>query len=287
MWLIVGTSPQLPHGHLAYGHYDVTDANLILDSKIKLNIERGTDILAATIAVVCQHINAPKPLLLCAYDRGDGEGSKQAYDYLIKNLSNILPQGITFHYLFPDVDWHNKVLLSIEELEQKPTLVADAGFMYVAKMSGYADKYDLFTPDVGELSFLADELAPHPFYTRGFLLESEDSIENLLQRVQEHKNSSTNLIVKGSMDYVVINGKIVSRVNEPSVASMEAIGGTGDMVTGIASGLLSGGFSMQEACTYAIKTNRILAKLANPTPATTVGELITFLHQALNITLKG
>ena len=47
----------------------------------------------------------------------------------------------------------------------KPTLVADAGFMYVAKMSGYADAYDLFTPEAGELAILADEKAPHPFYT--------------------------------------------------------------------------------------------------------------------------
>jgi len=46
------------------------------------------------------------------------------------------------------------------------SLIADAGFMYAAKMSGQASKYDLFTPDVGELAFLADEEAPHLFYTR-------------------------------------------------------------------------------------------------------------------------
>jgi hypothetical protein len=32
-----------------------------------------------------------------------------------------------------------------------------------------AAQFDLFTPDVGELAFLADEEAPHPFYTRGFI----------------------------------------------------------------------------------------------------------------------
>jgi len=35
-------------------------------------------------------------------------------------------------------------------------------------MSGNAQSFDLFTPDAGELAFLADEEAPHPFYTRGF-----------------------------------------------------------------------------------------------------------------------
>jgi ADP-dependent NAD(P)H-hydrate dehydratase / NAD(P)H-hydrate epimerase len=52
-------------------------------------------------------------------------------------------------------------------MNRRPILIADAGFMYAAKMSGQAACYDFFTPDVGELAFLADEMAPHPFYTRG------------------------------------------------------------------------------------------------------------------------
>jgi len=72
------------------------------------------------------------------------------------------------------VDWHNRVLFQIQGLAEKPVLIADAGFMYAAKMSGQAELYDLFTPDIGELAFLADEAAPHPFYTRGFILHEEN-----------------------------------------------------------------------------------------------------------------
>ena len=57
----------------------------------------------------------------------------------------------------------NRVLFAVEEMAKRPVLIADAGFMYAAKMSGQSSKYDLFTPDVGELAFLADEEAPHPF----------------------------------------------------------------------------------------------------------------------------
>ncbi len=286
MWLIVGTSPQLPAGHMIYGNYDVSTSSLTPSTGEVLSIERGTETLAATASIVCQYLNTPPPMMLCAADFGSGEGSKKAYAYLIENLGEMLPSGITFHYLFPDVDWHNRILMCIEELTPKPVLVADAGFMYVAKMSGYADKYQLFTPDVGEMCFLADELAPHPFYTRGFLLEDNANIEELINRAKSSGNIPANLIVKGAVDHIVFDDKIVEYISEPSVAAMEAIGGTGDLVTGIVTGLLASDFPMQNACILAVKTSRALAKLANPTPATSVGELMPFLRPALEITLK-
>jgi hypothetical protein len=53
--------------------------------------------------------------------------------------------------------------MALNEVNPRPLLCADAGYMYVAKMSGYAASYDLFFPDAGELAFLADENAPHPY----------------------------------------------------------------------------------------------------------------------------
>jgi ADP-dependent NAD(P)H-hydrate dehydratase / NAD(P)H-hydrate epimerase len=60
---------------------------------------------------------------------------------------------LVFHYLQPDVNWHNRVLFAVEEMDRRPVLIADAGFMYAAKMSGQSSQYDLFTPDIGELAF--------------------------------------------------------------------------------------------------------------------------------------
>ncbi len=286
MWLIVSTSPQVTKGHLAYGKYDVSTCSIKVNTGDVLSIERGTEALAATASIVCKYLNAPEPIILCASDNGDGDGSRKAYAFLIEHLKEMNPVGITFHYLFPDVDWHNKILMCIDELEKRPTLVADAGFMYVAKMSGYANKYDLFTPDVGEMCYLADEFAPHPFYTQGFLLKNKQTVEELIQRAKEHDNVPVNLIVKGSTDHIVFGDKIVERVSEPSVPAMEAIGGTGDLVTGIVTGLLASGFPMQNACIAAVKTNRILAKIACPTPATPVGKLMPYLNFALDETIK-
>ena len=135
------------------------------------------------------------------------------------------------------MDWHNRLLLAVRELENAPLMVADAGFMYVAKMSGYADAYELFTPDVGELAFLADEKAPHPFYTRGFLLAEEQNIPVLLARAQEHGNCPANLIIKGKADHIIHEGRLHAVVDSPSVPAMECIGGTGDIVTGLVTGL--------------------------------------------------
>jgi len=171
--------------------------------------------------------------------------------------------------------------MAAQALAVPPIMVADAGFMYVAKMSGYADAYDLFTPDLGELAFLADEKAPHPFYTRGFLLAREDDVPPLLQRALEHGNCPKNLIIKGSKDYIVVDGRVIATVDAPSVPAMECIGGTGDLVTGLATAFLCGGAAMDEACTAAARMARLLAQICAPNPGTQIGELIEMLPQAV------
>jgi len=111
-----------------------------------------------------------EPFCYLAGDIGRGDGSEKLYQYLVQDLKGTDFHTIVFHYLQPHIGWHSRILSAIQKLAKKPILIADAGFMYVAKMSGRSNAYDLFTPDIGELAFLADELAPHPFYTRGFLL---------------------------------------------------------------------------------------------------------------------
>ena len=177
--------------------------------------------------------------------------------------------------------------MALEEADPKPVLVADAGFMYVAKMSGYADAYDLFTPDAGELAFLADEKAPHPFYTRGFLLAADEDIPSLVERAYQHGNAARFLLIKGKVDHLVEGGRFLGDVSEPQVAALEPIGGTGDLVTGLVTGLLAGGMEMPQACLTAARASRITGLLANPTPATQIAELLPFLPEALRCALEG
>ena len=284
MWCIVGTVPD-PDFALCTagleGPSTVAGGLLHLPDGQAVPVQRGTAALAATAILACEVLGVAPPRLLLAGDPGSGAGSRAIYAWLEQNIAQLSPTGLTFHYLFPDQDWHNRVLMAAQALAVPPVMVADAGFMYVAKMSGYADAYDLFTPDLGELAFLADEKAPHPFYTRGFLLAQEDDVPPLLQRARDHGNCPKNMIIKGSKDYIVENGQVVATVDAPSVASMECIGGTGDLVTGLATAFLCAGANMGCACTAAARVARLLAQHCAPNPGTQIAELIEALPEAL------
>ena len=186
------------------------------------------------------------------------------------------------------MDWHNRVLFAIQNRQPRPLLIADAGFMYAAKMSGQAAEYDLFTPDVGELAFLADETAPHPFYTRGFILQDEDKTPECIQRAYQYENAARHLLVKGASDYIADDSGIRATLSEPSVPAMEAIGGTGDTLTGIVAGLTEAGLDLIRAALTAARANRLAGVLCAPSPASQILELIeqipTALEQALNET---
>ncbi len=153
--------------------------------------------------------------------------------------------------------------------------------MYAAKMSGQAAAYDLFTPDAGELAFLADEAAPHPFYTRGFILQDEKRVPDLIKRAYVHKNASRFLLVKGEKDYLADRDGIKATVNAPACEAMEAMGGTGDTLTGIAAALIESGMEISKAAIVATRANRLAGYYARPTPATQVIEIIRRIPGAL------
>ncbi len=284
-WLIVGTIPddgfplveapcKFRNGVLTLGDHAVT-------------VARGTPALIAAAVLAARELHIEPPTALVAGDTGKGQGSEKVYRHLLETLPGLSYSLLVFHYLQPDIDWHNRIFLGLQELAQRPTLTADAGYMYVAKMSGFASSYDLFTPDIGELAFLADESAPHPFYTRGFLLQEEDTAEDLIQRAYKHENAARYLLVKGKCDLVASADGILAGVSQPCVENMEPIGGTGDTLTGIAAALIQSGRPIPEAALLAAKTNRFLGLLANPTPAFSVSDLLPSLSEAMERALAG
>lgn len=285
-WLICGTIPEagFPLVEGAW-QYDPETAELSsVDMGLCVSAQRGTPALMASSLQAVRALDCEPPLALLVGDIGDGHGSDSLYRHLAENVSGAgaCPySGITFHYLFPDLDGHNRVLAALEGLEPRPILVADAGFMYVAKMSGYASTYDLFTPDVGELAFLADEKAPHPLYTRGFLGAGEAGVPALVRRACAHGNAAKVMLVKGSTDVVARDGVCVARVAEPQTPALEAIGGTGDIVAGLVTALLAAGLPLEQACLTACRAGRRAGQLACPTPATQVAEILPYIPQAL------
>jgi hypothetical protein len=287
MFAVVGTVPDQNFPLLAGETVLKDDSICIQGSRVPIN--RGTPALLAAAIKAGEVLGQPAPFGYLVGDIGLGHGSRRLYEYLTRcpeisdpqSKSGTGFQAITFHYLQPDVDWHNRVLFAVKEMQKRPVLIADAGFMYAAKMSGQSSAYDLFTPDIGELAFLADEEAPHPFYTRGFILHDEDRVPELIARAYRHENAAGCLLVKGKQDYIANQQGIIATVDIYGKEAMETIGGTGDTLTGIVTALIGAGMQVGDAAIVAAKVNRLAGHYAKPTPATQVMDIIQLIPAAL------
>lgn len=283
MLAVIGTLPE-PDLPLCQGPVRLREDILELAGRA-FPVQRGTAALLAAAWQTAVFLEQPEPYAILAGDIGLGDGSRRVYDFLRQHVGEHRFRVLCFHYLQPEVDWHQLVFWALEALSPRPLLIADAGFMYVAKMSGLAPHYDLFTPDVGELAFLADDQAPHPFYTRGFILQQEDRVPELIARAYEHQNAAKYLLVKGRCDYLASAGGILATVAEPQVEALEAIGGTGDTLTGMAAALAATGYSVPQAALLAAQANRWAGALASPTPAAPISQLLPQIPKALKIVL--
>ncbi|MDR3089865.1 MAG: sugar kinase [Desulfobulbaceae bacterium] len=279
MLAVIGTIPD-ENMPLTVGAVAWRDGGLWLAER-SCAVGRGT---AALLAAASRAASVFPGVELCAVvagDTGRGDGSRAIYAWLTEHLPHLSYSTLVFHYLQPDVDWHGRVLLAALAMAHKPVLIADAGFMYVAKMGGMADQYDFFTPDAGELAFLADEQAPHPFYTRGFLLRDGQSSPELIARAYQHGNAARYLLVKGAVDMLARDGQVIAQVEQPSFPAMEAIGGTGDTLTGVLAALCEAGLPPPKAALLAARCNRHCGDFPGLTPATQIGELIVRIPAVL------
>ena len=84
----------------------VRDGMLRLPDGSAVPVQRGTAALAATAFLACEALGFEPPRLLLAGDTGSGAGSRALYAWLTEHVASLAPRGMTFHYLFPDVDWH-------------------------------------------------------------------------------------------------------------------------------------------------------------------------------------
>ncbi|MBN2467900.1 MAG: sugar kinase [Deltaproteobacteria bacterium] len=285
MIVLAGTLP-IEDLRLKVGEGRVKDGQFYIgDTSVSLN--RGTAAMMAACCVVCSRYSSEAPYCIVSGDIGDGRGSIPVYDFLIKNISGLQPDVFVGHYIMPNLAYHNKFIDAIGKMTIKPKLIADAGFMYIAKMAGFAAEYTVFTPDLGELAFLADGQAPHPFYTRGFIFHMEPRTKELIAMAYAEKNAARFLFVKGERDIVCENGEVLGEVTDPSVPELEAIGGTGDTITGMIGAYLGNGLAEKEALHLAACVNRLAGESAKPTPATQIGEIVMRIPQALEKVVIG
>ncbi len=284
MLCIVGTVPSTDFP-IVEGEVKLKEEQLHIGAKT-ISINRGTPALLAAAVKIAEVLGQPAPYAYLVGDTGTGKGSRRLYAHLTEVLPQRSFQTITFHYLQPLIPWHKRLQSAISAMPRRPQLIADAGFMYMAKMSGAAADYDLFTPDVGELAFLADEQAPHPFYTRGFILHEDNLVLDLIARAYKHRNAARYLLIKGKKDCLADSNGILESVDSPMVEMLEAIGGTGDTLTGLVSTLIDSGAHINMAAVAAMRINRLAGQLARPTPATQIMEIIAHIPQAHRTWLK-
>lgn len=283
MLLLSGTLPTSDDS-ITVGEVRLNDEGMSIGNK-KVSpdlLSIGATAMMAAALKTTETLGLEPPMSAVAGDLGDGAGSRNVYKYLTEDAAALEPSTVTLHYILP---LRNEFLNFVEMSDywkKKPFLIADAGALLIAKATNVCDKFDLFTPDAGEISFLADPDAGHPAYVKASLFEVDTTeVPGLISRAYSERNAPRYILVKGPTDYVVDGGKIIHTVSVPNIPAMEAIGGTGDTITGIVSALVSGGYDPVKACLVACKANRLAGQLCEPTPATRVFEIISHIGEAI------
>jgi NAD(P)H-hydrate repair Nnr-like enzyme with NAD(P)H-hydrate dehydratase domain len=276
MLVLVGTVPYKTG--LYIGKADIQGSGLNVDG-VSFSIARGTAAMAAACAQVCSFYSFEKPLCIFGGDVADGKGTDLMFREINANIDKYAPDILTLHYMFPKIIYGQPFIQKIESLTKKPQLIADAGGMYLMKTINQGHFFDVFTPDAGELHFLADEFAPHPLYVRSELLNENISLEVLVGAAYKNRNTAKVTIIKGAVDYIYSDNVKLRELSEPNIAAMEAIGGTGDTITGMVSAFRH--MKDAEAEYKSLAINRLIGKEIKCNPATQIVDFITAIPKVL------
>ncbi|NLO27282.1 MAG: sugar kinase [Actinobacteria bacterium] len=279
--LVVATYP-VEGGRVLDGAAELTeDGRLTIDGS-PLPASQGTYALLAAACRTASFLDAPSPHALIAGDIGRGDGTRAAFKQLVETVSRIRPAVVVFHYMQPIMALMRHALAELAGACPDALLVADAGGMYAAKAAGLAPRFELMTPDIGEIGFLADPKVSHPAYVGHHLLGGADFDPAALAReAHENGGSSRVLLIKGAVDHVVEEGAVTAVIDEPNVPALEAIGGTGDTITGLASAFMAAGLDTVGAAICAARANREAGVLMQATPAMSAADLVDRLPEVL------
>ncbi|GAJ16265.1 unnamed protein product, partial [marine sediment metagenome] len=252
---------------LTLGEVKAKRESLIIND-LEIPYIQGTAALISAASATTEHLNITPPQALLVGDNGEGRGSRLLYEYLIKNIFELSPTVLVLHYCLPIMGLMKQLCEAIENCPKKPIMIADASSMYAAKAAGLAAKFDIFTPDFCEMAFLADPDATHPAYISRHLFDIDiTQAPELITSAYRNKNAARLLLIKGAVDYVVKDGEILNTIAEPDLPELEAIGGTGDTITGMVSAFTYAELELHEAAIIAARANRMAGKYAQATPA--------------------
>lgn len=283
--LVVATYP-VSGGPLVCGEAAFESHGELLVNGRTIPSSQGTSAMLGAATQVASYLGTPAPHALLAGDVGRGDGTRAVYRQLAETVAELQPSVIAFHYMQPIMALMASAVNVLASCAPDTLLVADAGGMYAAKAAGLASRFELMTPDAGEIGFLADPAVTHPAYVSHYLLGTSDfDPVALAARAHATGGSARVLIVKGARDYVVVEGTVVAEIDEPCVPELEAIGGTGDTLTGIVSALIAAGFRTVDAARCACLANREAGRMIGATPAMHASDLVAALPDVLRLNL--
>ena len=279
--LVIATYPVVD-GPVLEGPVTIEPSGTIAIGGTRVPSSQGTSAMLGAAAQVATHLGTPPPYALVAGDIGRGDGTRHVYERLLDTVERIRPSVIAFHYMQPVMALMRKAVEGLAEVAPDALLVADAGGMYAAKAAGLASRFELMTPDVGEVGFLADPKVTHPAYVSHYLFGNEgfDPVK-LAAFAHETGGAARVLLIKGVRDHIALEGEIAEVVDEPCVPELEAIGGTGDTVAGLASAFMAAGFPTVDAARCACLANREAGRVMGATPAMHASDLVATLPGVL------
>lgn len=267
----------------------IPDVDLpLLDCRVErngqlLNVQRhdisagqGTAAMVSAALSLTEYFQIDPPRAILAGDIGRGEGSRRIYEYLIENVVELSPAVLALHYWMPNLELMHQLYEKLKMVNPKPVLIADAASMYAAKAAGLAAGFDVFTPDLSEVAFLADPEAIHPAYIDKHLFQSCDSstVPDIIQMAYKNNGAARYLLVKGKSDFIADENGVLAVIDEPDVPELECIGGTGDTITGMCAALIAKGLDIKQALVLSAKANRLAGKDGSITPASRIEEII-------------
>ncbi len=273
MLLIFGTVP-VEGLSLTMGKVE-KDGEFIKADGQRVPRTQGTGTMIGAALATTEYLGLEPPQVLIVGDDGQGKGSRRIHEYLIEQVAKLSPEVLALHYCVPNMTLTRRLISAVKECRKRPVLIADAASMYAAKAAGLAPEFDIFTPDASEMAFLADADATHPAYINRHLFNADITrTPELATNAYHHRNAAGLLLVKGAIDYVIRDGEVLATIDEPDIPELEAIGGTGDTITGMVAAFVYGGLEPQEAAIIAARANRTAGEFARVTPATRVREII-------------
>jgi len=279
--LVIATYPVVD-GPVLEGPVTIEPDGGIAIGGTRVPSSQGTSAMLGAAAQVAAHLGTAPPHALVAGDIGRGDGTRHVYERLLDAVGRISPSVVAFHYMQPVMALMRKAVDGLAEAAPDTLLVADAGGMYAAKAAGLASRFELMTPDVGEVGFLADPAVTHPAYVSHYLFGNEgfDPVR-LAASAHQTGGAARVLLIKGVRDHIALDGEIAEVVDEPCVPELEAIGGTGDTVAGLASAFLAAGFPTVDAARCACLANREAGRVMGATPAMHARDLVATLPGVL------